>query len=157
MSGKLKVEILRTMSPEQLEEEAAKLLGMPTEQYRHEVLIDEAIGKTDTLIRLLNEKYRREKEAAKQRLEKRQNIPNPLRFKVLLRDRFRCFYCGVEASEARLEVDHVHPISRGGRTKITNLVTSCRACNRGKGAWNWNDEEEYFEGILEYLEELNDL
>lgn len=56
------------------------------------------------------------------------------RFEVLERDGFRCRYCGAEASEARLHVDHRHPRSRGGSDKFWNLVTACADCNLGKGA-----------------------
>jgi len=34
----------------------------------------------------------------------------------------------------RLELDHVFPVARGGGDQIGNLVTSCRECNRAKGA-----------------------
>ena len=32
----------------------------------------------------------------------------------------------------RATVDHIKPLSRGGRTNMTNLVTSCWSCNYGK-------------------------
>ena len=57
-----------------------------------------------------------------------------LRFQVLLRDGFRCTYCGATAKDVRLEVDHKIPVSGGGRTTLTNLVTACWDCNRGKSA-----------------------
>lgn len=40
-----------------------------------------------------------------------------------------CFYCG---SNEKIEVDHVIPISRGGRHSIGNLVSACLTCNRSK-------------------------
>lgn len=39
-----------------------------------------------------------------------------------------CFYCGDKSAE----MDHVIPISRGGRHSIGNLVASCLKCNRSK-------------------------
>lgn len=56
------------------------------------------------------------------------------REKVLLRTEARCFYCGVSDEERRLELDHMHPHSRGGRDGkgLTNLVGACRSCNREK-------------------------
>lgn len=54
------------------------------------------------------------------------------RYKVFERDAFRCVYCGATADEARLEVDHVIPRSRGGKDVFGNLVTACFDCNRGK-------------------------
>lgn len=56
------------------------------------------------------------------------------RFRVLVRDGFTCRYCGHRAPDARLEVDHRHPVSRGGTDRFDNLVTACYACNRGKRA-----------------------
>lgn len=57
-----------------------------------------------------------------------------LRWKVLERDDFTCRYCGQSAPSAKLEVDHVLPISEGGQTTEANLVTACFSCNRGKNA-----------------------
>lgn len=39
-----------------------------------------------------------------------------------------CFYCGKESQH----MDHVIPISRGGRHSIGNLVPSCAKCNLSK-------------------------
>jgi len=51
-----------------------------------------------------------------------------------MRDNFRCRYCGRTPSEdnIKLHVDHVKPISKGGKTEINNLVTACSDCNVGK-------------------------
>jgi hypothetical protein len=59
-------------------------------------------------------------------------IPLSLRFDILNRDGFRCRYCGRNAPETELEVDHVHARSKGGSDGADNLVTTCRDCNRGK-------------------------
>ena len=42
----------------------------------------------------------------------------------------RCAYCG---KEGKLEVEHVHPRSRGGSNSVNNLVVACRPCNEKKG------------------------
>lgn len=42
----------------------------------------------------------------------------------------RCAYCG-DRPEI-LEMDHVIPLSRGGRHAIANIVPSCGPCNRSK-------------------------
>lgn len=54
--------------------------------------------------------------------------------RILLRDKFKCFYCGKSAfaDGVVLEVDHVRPLSFGGEPKAKNLVTACAACNRAK-------------------------
>lgn len=48
----------------------------------------------------------------------------------------RCAYCG---ERKKLTMDHVHPISRGGRHDATNIVPACQPCNSRKGATDWSD------------------
>jgi hypothetical protein len=64
----------------------------------------------------------------------RRPIPARLRFSVLMRDGFRCRYCGRAASEPDvvLHIDHVIPRAAGGLTMENNLVASCAECNLGK-------------------------
>ncbi len=55
------------------------------------------------------------------------------RANVLLRDGYRCMYCG-ESFEARdLNYDHVLPRSRNGKTCFENIVAACYPCNGKKG------------------------
>src|SRR4030042_1465108 len=67
------------------------------------------------------------------------------RFQILQRDDFTCQYCGRRSPEVPLEVDHIIPRSYGGSDKRTNLITSCRDCNLGKGGYpletgsRWNE------------------
>lgn len=65
---------------------------------------------------------------------RRNSVPPSVRLKVLIRDGFRCVYCGATKENDRLEMDHVIPVSRGGTDDIGNLVTACRQCNIGKGS-----------------------
>ncbi len=60
-----------------------------------------------------------------------------LRYKVLVRDKFRCVICGASPAKdvgVELHVDHIHPWSRGGQNVEENLRTLCAKCNLGKGA-----------------------
>ena len=62
-------------------------------------------------------------------------IPLRLRFRVLERDCFSCRICGrsrAKGDEIKLQVDHVIPWSRGGRTDMENLQALCEECNLGK-------------------------
>jgi 5-methylcytosine-specific restriction endonuclease McrA len=52
---------------------------------------------------------------------------------LLIRDGFRCQYCGVKPTMRQLTIDHVMPRSRGGASSWKNLVTACAPCNRRKG------------------------
>jgi len=62
----------------------------------------------------------------------RKAIPKRIRFEVFKRDSFKCQYCGAEAPSVILQVDHIVPVSKGGKNDISNLITSCCSCNSGK-------------------------
>lgn len=64
--------------------------------------------------------------------ERSQMSPS-LRFKVMRRDHYRCCICGRGQEDGvKLEVDHKIPVSKGGKTEMSNLWTLCFECNRGK-------------------------
>ena len=50
---------------------------------------------------------------------------------VMIRDNFTCVYCGKD-QKRELNIDHVHPSSRGGKNSFDNTVTSCKKCNERK-------------------------
>ena len=50
---------------------------------------------------------------------------------VLVRDRNICQYCG-EPGHNDLTIDHVIPISKGGKSTFDNCVASCFKCNSTK-------------------------
>lgn len=51
---------------------------------------------------------------------------------VFLRDKFTCQYCTKILPENQLNLDHVMPRDKGGRTTWDNIVTSCVRCNTRK-------------------------
>ncbi|HEY7911652.1 MAG TPA: HNH endonuclease [Blastocatellia bacterium] len=63
----------------------------------------------------------------------RQSRSPGMRASILMRDRFRCQYCGMKGSQFELTLDHIMPRSRGGRTTPENLCAACKACNQRKG------------------------
>lgn len=46
----------------------------------------------------------------------------------------RCCYCGKQFPTSDLNLEHVVPKSRGGKTDWSNIVTSCVRCNLRKGS-----------------------
>lgn len=52
---------------------------------------------------------------------------------IFLRDEYRCSYCGVDVNRKTATLDHVLPMSLGGKTTFENCTTSCSACNSRKG------------------------
>jgi 5-methylcytosine-specific restriction endonuclease McrA len=51
---------------------------------------------------------------------------------VFQRDGYTCAYCGKRFGVRDLTVDHVVPISQGGRSTWGNTVTACARCNQRK-------------------------
>jgi 5-methylcytosine-specific restriction endonuclease McrA len=43
-----------------------------------------------------------------------------------------CHYCGRHVGPGQLTMDHVVPLSRGGKSKKGNLVPACKTCNSKK-------------------------
>lgn len=66
----------------------------------------------------------------------RREISDRQRFRVLVRDGFRCMSCGASplvTPGVQLHVDHIVPWSKGGETVDENLQAKCQQCNLGKG------------------------
>lgn len=59
----------------------------------------------------------------------RGKVSNKMRFSIYQRDGYRCRKCGASDSEAQLEIDHIMPISKGGKSTYENLQTLCHKCN----------------------------
>lgn len=58
------------------------------------------------------------------------------RLDVLNRDKFRCVFCGRSPATdvgVQLQIDHIEPFSKAGKTVSENLQTLCKECNFGKG------------------------
>ncbi len=52
---------------------------------------------------------------------------------LFMRDKYRCQYCGASPGSRELTIDHVVPLSRGGRSCWENCVLACVSCNSKKG------------------------
>ncbi len=52
---------------------------------------------------------------------------------LFMRDNFSCQYCGIQLDRKRCQVEHIIPVSKGGKTAYTNCITACRGCNQKKG------------------------
>lgn len=87
-------------------------------------------------------------------MAERKPLSKKLRFEVFKRDAFTCQYCGKKAPDVVLEVDHIKPVSKGGKNELLNLVTACFECNRGKRNIELSDRQE-LEVQRKRLEELN--
>lgn len=95
-------------------------------------------GEIKTIIKKLNQKdgsfyTNREIWDAICRVE-RGKVTNKMRFAIMARDGYRCVKCGRPDSRAYLEIDHIIPIAKGGKSTYDNLQTLCHECNVKKGA-----------------------
>ena len=76
-----------------------------------------------------------QKELVTDKPSNKRTIPLSLRLKVLNRDNFRCVFCGRSPATdigIQLQIDHIIPFSKGGKSSLDNLQTLCQECNLGK-------------------------
>lgn len=77
--------------------------------------------------------------------QERKIMNDDIRYNVLKRDNYTCQICGATAKDgAKLHVDHIIPVSKGGKTVMSNLQTLCDRCNLGKS----NKMDSDFEGNM---------
>lgn len=92
--------------------------------------IEEKKKAEQALARMLKREEERRKEAIKR---ERSKVSPSLRYDVMRRDGFRCVICGRGQKDGvKLHVDHIKPVSKGGKTEFSNLRTLCDECNLGK-------------------------
>lgn len=60
----------------------------------------------------------------------RGKVTNRVRFYIYRRDNYRCRKCGRKSNN--LEIDHIFPISKGGKSTLDNLQSLCHSCNTAK-------------------------
>lgn len=83
----------------------------------------------DYTIRLKKQRQTRQYQIKQERAK----MTESLRYDILKRDNFRCQICGSSAQDGvKLHVDHIVPVSKGGKTIRSNLRTLCDRCNMGK-------------------------
>lgn len=58
---------------------------------------------------------------------------------VLRRDEYTCIYCGRRLVRAECTIDHLRPVSRGGKSTWSNTACACSRCN-GRKADRWPHE-----------------
>jgi len=63
-----------------------------------------------------------------------------------------CWYCGQKVGFPNLTMDHVVPLTRGGRSTKDNLVPCCKECNNKKKSLLPVEWEEYMDGLRQRKE-----
>ncbi len=96
----------------------------------------EASYSFDQIVRLcqtVRNEWKKEREYQQSKEYERSRMTNSLRYDVMKRDGFRCVLCGASRADgAKLHIDHIKPVAKGGKTEMSNLRTLCDRCNSGK-------------------------
>jgi len=94
------------------------------EKYTRKEFFEEAIKALNRHWKIIGH-FLKKGELPKKR--KRKNLHySSLKWKIFKRDNFTCQNCG---SQEFLELDHIIPISKGGKEKKENYQTLCKKCN----------------------------
>ena len=65
--------------------------------------------------------------------EERAKLTDEQRYLIFVRDKFTCQICGrTQKDGVKLHIDHIIPVSKGGKTVPENLRVLCDQCNLGK-------------------------
>jgi len=65
-------------------------------------------------------------------MQKRKANPRFSKQNLYIRDLYTCQYCNTPYAKSGLTLDHVLPISKGGKTSWLNIVAACGPCNHRK-------------------------
>lgn len=66
-------------------------------------------------------------------MQRRKAKPRFSKQNLYIRDLYTCQYCNTPYSKSGLTLDHVLPLSKGGKTNWENIVAACGPCNSCKG------------------------
>jgi uncharacterized protein len=69
----------------------------------------------------------------------RYEISGAVQQKIWVADGLKCMYCGVAFGKAPLSIDHWQPLETGGANDTSNFLSSCKSCNKKKGAQDPRD------------------
>lgn len=61
----------------------------------------------------------------------------------------KCHYCNREVGIKNLTMDHIVPLTRGGKSKKGNIVPACKECNNRKKYLLPIEWEEYLKRLAE--------
>lgn len=59
----------------------------------------------------------------------------------------QCYYCHRQVGRSSLTMDHVLPLSRGGKSRKGNIVPACKQCNSKKKYLLPIEWEEYLRSL----------
>lgn len=80
-------------------------------------------------------------------------IDQKIAWEVYRRDKYKCRYCGID--NVPLTVDHIITWESGGASHASNLLTSCKKCNKKRGNLDYGSwlQHSYYLGKSGFLTE----
>ena len=96
------------------------------EGYKKNEFIEEVIKALNRDWKIINHFLHKGSLLKKRRLKRKNLHFSSLKWKIFKRDDFTCQNCG---SQEFLELDHIIPLSKGGKEKEDNYQTLCKKCN----------------------------
>ncbi len=113
---------------------AAKALDDQYQAFDYESWAELAAKEGDDVVRTVDKVLRVPRILVLQAFDKfPKRVVRFSRQNVYMRDAFTCQYCQKVFPRHKLNLDHVLPLSQGGRTSWENIVCSCIGCNTKKG------------------------
>lgn len=110
--------------------------------YKENMIQEKVYLSKEELINIFNglEENNYELTTKESHTKKQRNLmTTELRTQILERDNYTCQKCGnsiYKEPNLLLEIDHIIPVAKGGKTCPSNLQTLCWKCNRTKGTKN---------------------
>ena len=97
---------------------------------KHSLPVAAVLALADLLISLMLMTRRNERTVQPTR---RTVLPDHVKRGLAQIQKHKCMFCGVRRKLDNLQVDHVHPVVRGGSNQTANLQLLCSTCNQRKG------------------------
>lgn len=107
---------------------------------RYPYKVQEACDSKAVSFNFLNDRYKKlhgigrsMKLSEYEQNDQRKNMTKQLRGKIAKRDNYTCQHCGKYMPDGvGLQIDHIVPISKGGKSIPENLQVLCSKCNGSK-------------------------
>jgi len=93
---------------------------------------------------------------ARATMDKRTYVRKYFLEELIARSNGKCFYCQKKFfSKKEMTVDHIIPVSAGGKDTLANMILSCQKCNSTKGSkalgYMFRNRDELLQATKEYL------